>query len=202
MTINISASEAAKISALLSSKIDKYEYFTGEETLHPDQSWVLEQAKFTYYALGKALQKQTRTIEKQGQVEIENQVNRDDLTYKTGNKKKDKIYDFQKFKTIRSCQREIYNNNLSVDALEQQIKLKDDIDIFKESTKLQSILIIEGPKFFNVFEKIIFPKGKQSQGKGRPSILVRVDRVTRVGKVSHRKKLKLLPPKQMLKDYQ
>ena len=160
MTINISASEAAKISA--SSKIDKYKYFAGEESLPPDQSWVLEQAKFTYYALGKALQKQTRTIENQGQVEIENQLNRDDLTYKTGNKKKDKIYDFQKFKTIRSCQREIYNNNSSVDALEQQIRLKDDIDIFKESMKPQSILVIEGPKVFNVFEKIIFPKGKQT----------------------------------------
>ena len=28
--------------------------------------------------------------------------------------------------------------------------------------KPQSILVIEGPKVFNVFEKIIFPKGKQT----------------------------------------
>ena len=153
MTINISASEAAKISALLSSKIDKYEYFTGEETLHPDQSWVLEQAKFTYYALGKALQKQTRTIEKQGQVEIENQVNRDDLTYKTGNKKKDKIYDFQKFKTIRSCQREIYNNNLSVDALEQQIKLKDDLIFLKSLRNYKVYLLLKGQNFLMFLRK-------------------------------------------------
>ena len=38
--------EAAKISA--SSKIDKYEYHTGEEILPPDQSRVIDQCKFTY----------------------------------------------------------------------------------------------------------------------------------------------------------
>ena len=39
-------------------------------------------------------------------------MDRDDLIYKTGNKKKDKTYDFQKFKTIRSFGREIDNNDL------------------------------------------------------------------------------------------
>ena len=38
--------EAAKISALSSSKIDKYEYLTGEEVLPSDQSRITEQAKF------------------------------------------------------------------------------------------------------------------------------------------------------------
>ena len=69
-------------------------------------------------------------------VEMENKLNRDDLIYKTGNKKKDKAYDFQQFKTIRYSGREIYDNDLPLDeALELQIRLKDDIDIFKESTK-------------------------------------------------------------------
>ena len=31
-------------------------------------------------------------------VQVENKLSRDDLTYKTGNKKNDKTYDFQKFK--------------------------------------------------------------------------------------------------------
>ena len=48
-------------------------------------------------------------------VEMKNKINRDDLIYKTGNKKNDKAYDFQKFKTIRSFGREIYNNDLSLD---------------------------------------------------------------------------------------
>ena len=34
--------EASKISALSSGKIDKYQYFTGEKILPPDQSSVLD----------------------------------------------------------------------------------------------------------------------------------------------------------------
>ena len=47
--------EAAKISALSSGKIDKYEYLTGEEILPSGQTRIIEQAKFTYSPLGKAL---------------------------------------------------------------------------------------------------------------------------------------------------
>ena len=54
--------EAAKISALSSGKIDKYEYLTGEEVLHSDQRRVIEQAKFTYSSLGKAFEKETKTF--------------------------------------------------------------------------------------------------------------------------------------------
>ena len=42
------------------------------------------------------------------------------------------------FKIIRFFEREIYNDSVSLDdALEQQIRIKDEIDIFKESTKPQ-----------------------------------------------------------------
>ena len=58
--------QAARISALSSRKIDKYEYLTGEETLPFDQRRVIDQAKFTYSPLGKALEKQTKTIEDKG----------------------------------------------------------------------------------------------------------------------------------------
>ena len=58
--------EAAKISALSAGKIDKYEYLTGEETLPSNQQQIIEQAKFTYSPLGKALEKQTKTIKDQG----------------------------------------------------------------------------------------------------------------------------------------
>ena len=56
---------AAKILALSSGKIDKYECLTGEEILPLDQRRVTEQVKFTYSPLGKALAKQTKTIEDQ-----------------------------------------------------------------------------------------------------------------------------------------
>ena len=37
--------------------LDKYEYLTVEETLSPDQSRVIEKAKFTFFPLGKAFEK-------------------------------------------------------------------------------------------------------------------------------------------------
>ena len=58
--------EAAKISVLSSGKIDKYEYLSGEEILPCNQKQIIEEAKFTYSLLGKAFQKQTKTIEDQG----------------------------------------------------------------------------------------------------------------------------------------
>ena len=54
--------EAAKISALSSGKIDKYEFLSGEEILPPDKRRVIEQDKFTFFPLGKAFEKQIKTI--------------------------------------------------------------------------------------------------------------------------------------------
>ena len=52
---------AAKISVLSSGKIDKYEYLTGEEILPPPQLRIIQKAKFTYCALGKAFENETKT---------------------------------------------------------------------------------------------------------------------------------------------
>ena len=69
-------------------------------------------------------------------VEMENKLDRNDLVYKTGYSKKDKKSGFQKFKTIRSFEREIYGNDLSLDdVLEQKIRLKDGTDIFQKIKK-------------------------------------------------------------------
>ena len=54
--------EAVKISLLWSGKINKYEYLTGEEILSFDQSRRIEQAKFAYSPLGRAFEKQIKTI--------------------------------------------------------------------------------------------------------------------------------------------
>ena len=62
--------EAAKISALSSGKIDKYDYLTGEEILPSNQHQIIEQAKFTYSPLRKAFEKQTKTIKDQGEKQI------------------------------------------------------------------------------------------------------------------------------------
>ena len=63
--------EAAKILALSSGKIDKYEYLRGEKILPPDQSRVIEQARFIYSPLGKALKTQTETAKDQRKKQIE-----------------------------------------------------------------------------------------------------------------------------------
>ena len=59
--------EAAKISALSSGKIDKYEYLIGEEILPSNQQQIIEQVKFAHSPLGKAFEKQAKTIEDQGE---------------------------------------------------------------------------------------------------------------------------------------
>ena len=64
--------EAAEISALLSGKIHKYEYLLGEDILPSNQQQIIGQTKFTYSPLEKALEKQIKTIEDQGQKQIEN----------------------------------------------------------------------------------------------------------------------------------
>ena len=78
--------EAAKISALSSGKLDKYEYLTGEEILPSYQQQIIQQAKFTYYPLGKDLEKQRKTIEDQGEKQVD--------ALKTSYKKLPSIKDF------------------------------------------------------------------------------------------------------------
>ena len=78
--------EAAKISALSSGKIDKYEYLTGEEILPSNQQQIIQQAKFTYSPLGKAFEKQIKTIKYQGEKQVE--------ALKTSYKKLPSIKDF------------------------------------------------------------------------------------------------------------
>ena len=131
--------EVAKISALSSGKIDKYEYLTGEEILTSNQQQIIQQAKFNYSPLGKALEKQIKTIEDQGEKqvdalktsiykitiinreiinerkrieEIEKNVDRDKMVYKSTNRN----YDFRGSKTIRTYGNDIRNNVISLKA--------------------------------------------------------------------------------------
>ena len=64
--------EAAKISALSLSKIDKYEYLTSQDILLSDQSRIKEQEKSKYSLLGKAFEKQINAIEDQGEKQMRN----------------------------------------------------------------------------------------------------------------------------------
>ena len=48
--------EAAKMLAVSSVKIDKYDLLRGEEILPSDQVRIIEKAKFIYLSLGKAFE--------------------------------------------------------------------------------------------------------------------------------------------------
>ena len=63
--------EAANISALPSKHFHKYEYLTNEDILPSNQQQIIEQAKFTYSPLGKAFEKQIKTIGDKGQKQID-----------------------------------------------------------------------------------------------------------------------------------
>ena len=105
--------EAAKISALSSGKIRKYEYLTGEDILPSNQQQIIEQAKFTYSPLGKAFEKQIKTIKDKGQKQIDALKN-----LKDQNKKLDNISGYQ------DEEREIFQNIYSkrLDKIEERTK--------------------------------------------------------------------------------
>ena len=114
--------EAAKISALSSCKIDKYEYLTGEEILPSNQQQIIQQAKFAYSPLGKALEKQIETIKDQGKKQLKaiqdnkQLVNKDDY--------KDKLL----LSKEREIFKDIYNKRLDkIEEMNNEID-HDDID--------------------------------------------------------------------------
>ena len=95
--------EASKISALSSGNIQKYVYITGEDILPSDQQQIIEQAKFTYSPLGKAFEKQIKTIEDQGEKQIK-------AIQDQGQVKTIKKYDYDAEDTpFISKQKEIFN---------------------------------------------------------------------------------------------
>ena len=112
--------EAAKISALSSGKIGKYEYLTGEEILPSNQQQIILQSKFAYSPLRKSFEKQTKTIEDQGKKQVEAIQDNKQLV----NINKDDDY---KDKLLLSKEREIFKDiyNKRLDKIE---KLNNKID--------------------------------------------------------------------------
>ena len=57
---------AAKISALSSGKIDKYEYLADEKILTPQKHRTIQPTKFSFSPLGKAFEKQRNPLKSRG----------------------------------------------------------------------------------------------------------------------------------------
>ena len=98
--------KAAKISALSSGEICKYEYLTRENILPFNQQQIIEQAKFTYSSLGKAFEQQIKTIKDQ----VEKQVEALNNLIPDNNKISIKKYEYyDKDSPRNSKQKEIFN---------------------------------------------------------------------------------------------
>ena len=140
--------EAAKISALSSGKIDKYEYLTGEEILPSNQQQIIEKAKFTYSPLGKTFEKQTKTIKDQGEKQIKT------IQDKRPIKSIKKItYDLNDSSTVLK-ETEIYNK-LTEESFEKINNLDKRVDIDKLVFKYRGNTPDEDfSKFDNVLDLI------------------------------------------------
>ena len=135
--------DAAKISALSSGKIDKYEYLTGEEILPCNQQQIIEQAKFTYSPLGKAFEKQTKTIEDQAKKQIDVLVALKRIEAKPKKTKPNECGDYflNRLAKIRESYEPVDFNNLTYDFKDLRIpslrfsKFKGPMHIFKSIHK-------------------------------------------------------------------
>ena len=124
--------KAAKISALSSGKIDKYEYLTGEEILPAGKQQIIEQAEFTYSPLGKAFEKQTKTIEDQEEKQIK----------AIQDNKEQPVNDNYKDRLLLSKEREIFKDiyNKRLDNIE---KLSNKIDY----NNLKYVVVSSGDEY-------------------------------------------------------
>ena len=127
--------EAAKILAISSGKIDKYEYLTGEEILPSNQQQMIEQAKCTYSPLGKAFEKQTKTIEDQGEKQIKAIQDNKEQSVNINN-------DDYKDKLLLSKEREIFKDiyNKRLDKIEE---LNNKIDY----NNLKCVVVSSGDEY-------------------------------------------------------
>ena len=136
--------EAAKISALSSGKLHKYQYRTGEEILPSNQQKIIQQAKFTYSPLGKALGNQIKTIKDQGEKQTkaiqDNQlvnINKD-VDFKDKDDYKDKLL----LSKEREIFKDIYNKRLDkIEEINNEIDY-DDLDYVIFSKKIWNIIFL------------------------------------------------------------
>ena len=145
--------EAAKISALSSGKIEKYEYLTGEEILLSNQQQIIEQAIFTYSPLGKAFEKQTKAIEDQGKKQVKAIQNNKQLVNIHNEDYKDKLL----LPKEREIFKDIYNKR--IDKLEE---LNDKIDY----NNLNYVVLSSGDEYkFNNLDDLLTFLNNIKKGK-------------------------------------
>ena len=133
--------EAAKISALSSGEICKYEYLTGEDILPPNQQKIIEQSKFTSSPLGRAFEKQIKTIEDQRKKQVDALKFLEPKTIESGSNDNKPI-----------ITKEIYNNILE-ERMEEILEMRKEINYnnlvynFKGPTRSINFTNFGGPMY-------------------------------------------------------
>ena len=134
-------------------------YLTGEDMLPSNQQQIIEQARFTYSPLGKAFEKQRKTIEDQGQKQVDaleslktkeqtKAITYDDESLEQKEESYNKLFD-EKLDEIQELSREIDYKNLNYNFTTKDsgsinfIKFKGPFSLFKEMLK---IFMIRGKK--------------------------------------------------------
>ena len=148
---------AAKISALSSGKLHKYEYLTGEDILPSTQQQIIEQTKFTYSPLGKAFDKQIKTIEDQWK-KLVDALN----TLKSDNKITIEKYKYDTKDTpFISRQKEIFNK-----LVDERIEKITDLDekVNRNYLIYRYKTVVAGTKF-NEFDNALGIINKTRDGK-------------------------------------
>ena len=134
--------ETAKISASSSGKIDKYEYLTGEEILPSNEQQIIQQAKFPYSSLGKAFEKQMKTIDDQGKKQVKEIQDKQIVNINNKDNYKDNYKDKLLLLKERETFKDIYNkrinkieelnNKIDYDNLEYAVYSRKEIIDFSE----------------------------------------------------------------------
>ena len=118
--------EAAEISALSSGRIHKYEYLAGEDILPSNKQQIIEQTKFTYSSLGKASEKQIKTIEDQGKKQGKKEQTKS-IEDKSNNNLKAKIIFKELINKRKDLMEELYDsvdsNNLKFEYIDKKIMM-------------------------------------------------------------------------------
>ena len=172
--------KAAKISALSSNNLDKYEYLTGEDLdLKPS---TVERTKFEYSSLGKIFNKSSDEKDKKEGIlkRLENITDKNEellnsfsstkkfnKALKINNQSKNLIYNtqrsFAKFKIIDDI------NELSLDSMHKKLenfhkkfnKLKNVIPRTKENKRLKNKVLINVGNLYNDFYYIYKKQTRQ-----------------------------------------
>ena len=118
-------------------KYDKYEYLRAEEILPPSQKRVIEQAKFTYFPLGKAFENQIKRIRDQGEKQIKALEVHGKQLIKSSSAKESLLKEKEIFEELANKQM------VEIQKVRKQINFNNLTNYFKGSSVRNNLLVLK-----------------------------------------------------------